>query len=110
MNTPCRPWTLQEIRERLTPPLRSAGAQRAIVFGSHARQEADASSDLDLVIIAETDLPFLDRFRAFTGVFDAYRRPMEMLVYTPDEFAGMIENENPFIEQVVKDGVIIYEG
>ena len=109
MITHPRVWSLQEIRERLTPPLRSAGARRAIVFGSHARREADASSDLDLVIIAETDLPFVDRFRAFTGVFDAHRRPMEILVYTPDEFARMIEDENPFIEQVAKDGVVIYE-
>jgi len=105
-----RPWTLEELRERLTPHLRASGAKRAIVFGSHARGEADAWSDLDLVIIAETNVPFLDRFRMFGGVFDAYRRAMEVLVYTPGEFAQMVEAENPFIEQVLKDGVTIYEG
>lgn len=103
-------WTLDEIRERLGPPLKAAGARRAIVFGSYARGGADAWSDLDLVIIADTDVPFLDRFRTFEGVFEAYRRAMEILVYTPDEFAQMIEAENPFIEQVLKDGVTIYEG
>lgn len=104
-----RPWPLEEIRDRLAPHLKAAGAQRAIVFGSYARGDADEWSDLDLVIIAETELPFPDRFRAFRGVFDAYRRAMEVLVYTPAEFAQMVEAENPFIDQVLKDGVTIYE-
>ena len=105
-----KPWTLDEIRERLAPHLKAAGARRAIIFGSYARGEADAWSDLDLVIIADTSLPFPERFKSFRGVFEAYRRAMEILVYTPEEFAQMIEAENPFIEQVLKDGVPIYEG
>lgn len=105
-----QPWTLDEIRERLAPHLKAAGARRAIIFGSYARGEADAWSDLDLVIIADTSLPFPERFKSFRGVFEAYRRAMEIIVYTPDEFSHMIEAENPFIEQVLKDGVTIYEG
>lgn len=80
MNPGRRPWTLEELRERLALPLKSAGARRAIVFGSYARLDADAWSDLDLVIIAETELPFLDRFPAFPGIFEACRRAMELLV------------------------------
>jgi len=103
-------WTLHELKRRLGPHLVAAGAKRAIVFGSHARGEADVWSDLDLVIVADTDLPFLDRFRAFRGLYDAYPYPMEILVYTPDEFDRMVEDENAFLEQVLKGGIAIYEG
>jgi predicted nucleotidyltransferase len=105
-----RLWTLEEIRARLGPVLKAAGARKGIVIGSHARREADVWSDLDLVIIAETGLPFVERFRAFPRLFEAYPRAMDLLVYTPEEFTMMVESENPFIECVLKDGVVIHEG
>lgn len=110
MGTHREVWTLEEIRTRLAPHLQSAGVRRAIVFGSQARGEADAWSDLDLVLIADTHLPFIERFRAFPELFEVYPRAMELFVYTPEEFARMVEAENSFIEQVLKDGVTIHEG
>jgi predicted nucleotidyltransferase len=103
-------WAMEELRRRLAPPLAAAGAKRAIIFGSHARGEADEWSDLDLLIVADTDLPFLDRFRAFRALYDVYPHSMEILVYTPEEFAQMVMAENSFIEQVLKDGLTIHEG
>ncbi len=37
--------------------------QRVILFGSHAEGTADAESDIDLLIIKETDERFLDRWK-----------------------------------------------
>ncbi len=105
-----RVWTIEEIKRQLGPSLAAAGVERAIVFGSHARGEADEWSDLDLLIVAESDLPFLDRFRAFRALYDVYPHAIELLVYTPEEFAQMVGAENPFVEQVLKDGVTIHEG
>jgi hypothetical protein len=34
---------------------------------------------------------------------------MDVLVYTPQELAEMQERENPFIEMVMKEGIVIYE-
>ena len=34
---------------------------------------------------------------------------VDVLVYTPEEFQRMIEWENPFIENVLKEGKIVYE-
>src|SRR5574341_2204861 len=102
-------WSLQELQRQLGPPLAAAGAKRAIVFGSHARGEADEWSDLDLVIVADTGLPFLDRFHAFRDLYVVYPYPMEIFVYTPEEFARMVEAENPFLEQVLKNGITIHE-
>jgi hypothetical protein len=36
-------------------------AREAYVIGSYARGEADEDSDLDLVLVAETDLPWPQR-------------------------------------------------
>jgi predicted nucleotidyltransferase len=109
VNAQPEPPTLDEIARRLTPALAAAGVVRAIVFGSHARREADAWSDLDLVVVTQTVLPFVDRFRTLSALFEVSPRPLELLVYTPEEFSRMVETENPFIQQVLKDGVTIYE-
>ena len=53
---------------RLRPRL--AGAKRALVFGSVARGEANEWSDLDIVVIAETDKAFFERFRDFGGLYE----------------------------------------
>ena len=51
---------LAALKQRLAPYLRRA--RKAIVFGSVARGEADEWSDLDLVIVADTHRPFLERY------------------------------------------------
>jgi predicted nucleotidyltransferase len=96
----------EALARRLRPHV--AHARRAIVFGSVARGEADAGSDLDLVIVAETSRPFFERFRDFAGLWDVWPR-LDLLIYTPAEFQQMQAEDNPFIEQVLAEGRVIHE-
>jgi predicted nucleotidyltransferase len=97
---------LKMLRERLAPHL--GPARKAIVFGSVARGEADAWSDLDLVIVADTSRPFLERYLDFAGVYDVWPR-LDLLVYTPAEFSDMQAEQRPFIEHLLREGVVIHE-
>jgi predicted nucleotidyltransferase len=100
------PQDLDGLRRQLAPHLRRA--RKAIVFGSVARGEADEWSDLDLVIVADTPRPFLERYQDFEGIYDVWRR-LDLLIYTPGEFAQMVQDGRPFIEQVLREGVVIHE-
>ncbi len=55
---------LERIAERLRPIFEQHGVQRAIVFGSLARGEASRRSDLDLIVVMDTEQRFLDRYDA----------------------------------------------
>ena len=88
--------------ERLRP--RVAGARRALVFGSVARGEADEWSDLDLIVIADTDRTFFERFRDFGGLYEVWPR-LDLLVYTSAEFERMVDEENPFLLRALEEGV-----
>jgi len=79
-----------------------------IAFGSVARGEADEWSDLDLLIVAETSRPFFERFKDFVGLYDVWPR-LDLLIYTPDEFAQMLAEERPLIVQALADGVVLHE-
>jgi len=79
-----------------------------VVVGSVARGEADEWSDLDLVIIADTARPFLDRYLDFTGIYDVWPR-LDLIIYTPGEFARMRAEGRAFIEHVEAEGVVVHE-
>ncbi len=53
--------TVDEIRRRVAAHLSGSRVDRAILFGSFARGQADVASDVDLVLIEATDLPFVER-------------------------------------------------
>ena len=82
--------------------------QRVILFGSYARDDYHAGSDVDLLIIKETERPFLER-SAEIWRYCPSTLAIEALVYTPAELARMVAQENSFILQVLKEGVVIYE-
>lgn len=55
-------YTIDELRTVISSILRKYGADHAILFGSYARQEADVSSDIDLVVIGGTQFEPTDVF------------------------------------------------
>ncbi len=85
-------------------------AERVYVFGSLARGEADELSDVDLVIIKQTDKPFWDRLREVARLLSANLRvTADVLVYTPEEFSDMLARGNAFAEMIVEEGWLIYD-
>jgi len=57
----------------------------AWLYGSVARGDAGPESDIDLFIIAETELPFHERGRLFEDLRD-FNVNIEALIYTPTEW------------------------
>jgi len=94
------------LKQQIIDALIGKHLHRAIVFGSYARGDYDQYSDLDIIIVCDTQLPFVERFREFYQLFEL---PVatEILVYTPQEFEGMVERENPFIMQAIEYGIDI---
>ncbi|MBU7029552.1 MAG: nucleotidyltransferase domain-containing protein [Theionarchaea archaeon] len=82
--------------------------EKIILFGSLARGDYHELSDVDMIIIKKTRKRFLERIGDVLLLNDTEMH-LECFVYTPEEFSKMIEEENPFIEEVLKSGVVVYE-
>lgn len=90
------------------------GAEKVILFGSLARaldgEEGALGewSDLDLVVVAETEQPFYERMKRLKRRV----RPKvgaDTLVYTPDEWEQM-QAERSFVRnEMVNKGRVVYE-
>ncbi len=94
--------------KKIVRALKQYDPERVILFGSAARGDADAHSDIDLVVIKDTPERFLDRIGQ---VYDAVKPDyaLDALVYTPEEFNAMHARHNPFIEEIIRDGIVIYD-
>lgn len=82
--------------------------ERVIVFGSLATEQVQAWSDIDLVIVEHTDLPFWQRLRQTRRLL----RPQvgtDILVYTPEEFEQLRRERSFFREEILAKGVVVYE-
>ncbi len=105
------PCTFEEMRRRTESVLRKTGVKRAIVFGSWARGEADGFSDLDLVAVMDTDLPPPERALALAKQLDqALPMVVDLLVYTPDEFAVREADGFGVFDMLRREGVEIVGG
>jgi len=97
---------LERELERIVRVLRGLEAQLIVLFGSAARGEVTVWSDLDLIVVLNSDLPFVKRL----GLLYEQIRPrvgLDLLAYTPQEFEAI--RKRPFIRQALQEGRVLYE-
>lgn len=105
------PQTLSPERQRIADDILTRLApynpDQVILFGSFARNESDELSDIDLVIIKETQDDFFTRIHKAMQILD-FRTAIDILVYTPSELEAMKERGNAFIEPVFAEGILLH--
>lgn len=77
--------------EEFEAELRRLLAGRAIAaytFGSYGTPEFGRDSDVDLIVVAQTERPFIERPLDYGDLLDLIP-DMDLLVYTPEEFAQL---------------------
>jgi predicted nucleotidyltransferase len=98
----------QEIKRVATSLGKAADALQVILFGSHARGEAGENSDVDLMIIAESDLPRFKRSRELYKQLRPYPFGMDLVVYTPQEIERGKKSHVSFVSAVLREGKTLY--
>lgn len=96
-----------EIRDGILKAFARFRPHRIILFGSHAQGSADEESDIDLIVVYDTEKRFLDRLRE---LYMAWNLPkaVDILAYTPEEFVEL-EQTRAFVQDAVATGKVLYE-
>jgi predicted nucleotidyltransferase len=87
--------------------------RKIVLFGSYARGEENAESDLDLLIIQDT--PFVPENSRLKEMGMLWRLladikiPKDILIYTPDEVARWKSSLNHIIPTALREGIVLYE-
>jgi predicted nucleotidyltransferase len=85
---------------------RVEGVRRVSVFGSYARGRRDLFTDLDVLVVMETDEGFVERVRRLYGML-ALPVDLDLLCYTPEEFEAM--QGRAFLKRALQEEVLLYE-
>ncbi len=73
----------------------------AFIYGSVARQEDTAQSDIDLMIVSAT-LGYADVFGALEKATQALGRKINPTLYTPADMAKRVAQDNAFVTRVLQ--------
>ena len=91
----------------------AADPEQVILFGSRARGEAWADSDVDLVVVeAEPFGPDRDRGAEETRIWRALAKfhvPKDILVYSLDEVDRWRGSRNHVLARALREGRVLYE-
>jgi predicted nucleotidyltransferase len=87
---------------------REFGAERVILFGSHARGEVNEDSDVDLLIIGPYEGRSVDRSVEIRMKLRP-SFPVDLLVRTPEKVQERIQMGDDFIREIVEEGTVLYE-
>jgi predicted nucleotidyltransferase len=82
---------------------------KIILFGSYASGHPTPDSDLDLLVIMESDLPRHKRSALIRRIFRPTPCAMDILVYTPREVEYWNGVINHIITEALGTGKIVYE-
>jgi uncharacterized protein len=59
--------------------------KRIVLFGSRARGQASSDSDFDILLVVDTEVPFIERQGRALQLLGPRTFPLDLLVYTADE-------------------------
>ncbi|NCC33699.1 MAG: nucleotidyltransferase domain-containing protein [Chloroflexia bacterium] len=82
--------------------------ERIILFGSLVEPTLHDWSDIDLVVVYESDQRFLDRVKTILQLLKP-RVGIDLLAYTPAEFARLARERAFVRDEILGKGEVLYE-
>lgn len=95
---------------KIVDQLKQYRPEKIILYGSLARDES--ANDIDLLVIKKTRKNYFARLREinqqYLNRWDS-NIPVDLTVYTPEEFALAKREKRVFVDQVEKYGQVVYQ-
>lgn len=82
--------------------------ERIILYGSYGTESKNADSDVDLLIVKDTDRRLVERRIEVERILSDRLLPLDIMVYTPEEMRYLFSIGSPFIEEVMEKGRLLY--
>lgn len=99
----------QKLREFVEKIVRLSKPEKILLFGSWAWGKPTEDSDIDILVIKQSDQSRRDRERELRSQLYPAGVAFDLLVYTPEELKEKIEQDrNLFLEDIINNGTVIY--
>lgn len=81
---------------------------KIILFGSHVWGTPHTDSDIDLLIVKETNERPIDRRIKVRSIISGTSLPFDLLVLTPQEITNRLQIKDQFVQEILDTGVVLY--
>jgi predicted nucleotidyltransferase len=99
---------LTEIRNITRQIVQQFHPQQVILFGSYAYGQPTEDSDVDLLVVMDTDESPLHVAAKIAAAIE-HPFPLDIVVRTPVEFASAVHRKGVFATEVATKGITLYE-
>jgi predicted nucleotidyltransferase len=93
---------VKQVREHYRP-------LHVILFGSYARGQAHAGSDLNLCLVVPEAGDWLERHAEFRRVVDPPEVYIQPAIYTSQEWERLRAEGHPFVREILEEGRVLHE-
>ena len=100
--------TYSEIQKFVQELVLKFNPEKVILFGSFAYGKSSKSSDVDLLVIMNTNLRPIEQEVAIRKTIHR-KFPLDLIVFTPSQIKKREEMGDPFIKTIFQKGKILYE-
>ena len=87
----------------------NAKPRKIILFGSHARGQAKAESDVDLLVVEDQVDDVMREMVRLRRVLSPLRIPVEVLIVSMTHFAEWSDTPGNVLYEAAVDGKVVYE-
>ncbi len=99
-------WQIDQVVERIKERIKP---QKVVLFGSYAQGNPTEDSDVDLLVVTETNLPPAKRYSAVRSLLEAFPVSFDIIVKTPSEYSIQRHLLNTPVYFAEKRGKVLYE-
>ena len=96
---------IQYIKDQI---IKNYNPEKIILFGSAARNEFTENSDIDILVVKNTEKKKFERMCELRRLIE-YNIPLDIVIYTPEEIEYASQSGNDFIKTIYSEGVVLYE-
>lgn len=93
-------YTIEEIQKIVSPIAANHGVERVFLFGSYARGEATAKSDLDFRIDCGNATDYFALGQMYCDLEDSFQKKLDVLT------TGSLDRK--FLDRIGKEEILIY--
>ncbi|GAM08577.1 nucleotidyltransferase domain protein [Geobacter sp. OR-1] len=96
---------IEQMKDRIAQALKP---EKIFLFGSYAEDRATEDSDVDLVVVVNSDLAPHQRNIALKRLFPRRSFSLDAFVYTPQEFARYKDIPGTIVYNAAHHGKLLY--
>ena len=101
--------TSEEIDYLVSRIVARVDPQKIIIFGSYAKGTSTTMSDLDILVVKETEMPMARRADELVPILANMLIRVDVHIYTPEELEAYGNEPLSFISSVLRTGQTVFE-